>query len=321
MKILILKREEQPFFLTPAHIRGLQAAAPKATIVTAKSAAEINRHVIDADVIAGFPWVIPPLVKHAKNLQWIHSFSAGMDRVLTPEIIKSPIILSNSSGIHAAPIAEHIIGFMLIFTRGFYDSFRNQEQKMWKKKNGIGELRGKTILIAGLGDIGREAARLAHAFGCRVIAVSRSGKDKPAYVAELKTANKLASLLPQADFVVIAAPYTKETHHWFGMREFRRMKKSAVLINIGRGAIVNEKDLIAALRKKLIAGAGLDVMEEEPLPRTSPLWRMKNVVITPHHSGLSEKYMDRAIELFEKNIKVFLRGGRLPNLVDKNQGY
>ena len=307
--------------MTPAHIRGLQAAAPNATIITAKSAVEIKRHIADADVIAGFSWQIPPLVAHAKNLKWIHSFSAGMDRVLTPEIIKSSIILSNSSGIHAVPIAEHIIGFMLLFTRGFYDSFRNQERRVWQKNSDISELRGKTILIAGLGDIGREAAHLAHAFGCRVIAVSRSGKDKPVYVAELKTTDKLASMLPQADFVVIAAPYTKETHHWFGLREFRRMKKSAVLINTARGAIVNEKDLIVALRKKLIAGAGLDVTEQEPLPPTSQLWAMKNVVITPHHSGLSEKYMDRAIEQFGLNLKAFLKGERPPNLVDKNQGY
>ncbi len=132
--------------------------------------------------------------------------------------------LSNSSGIHAVPIAEHIIGFMFLFTRGFYDSFRNQERRIWQKKNDISELRSKTILIVGLGDIGREAARLAHTLGCRVIAVSRSGKEKPAYVAELKTADKLLQMLPQADFVVISAPYTRATHHWFAMREFRRMK-------------------------------------------------------------------------------------------------
>ncbi len=321
MKILILKREEAPFFLTPRRLAAVRRAAPRATIIAAKNAVEIRRHVADADVIVGFPWMIPPLVKHAKNLKWIHSFSAGMDRVLTPEIIKSPIILSNSSGIHAVPIAEHVIGFMLLFTRGFYHSFRNQERRVWQKKNDISELRGRTVLIAGLGDIGREVARLAHAFGCRVIAVSRSGKDKPAYVAELKTADKLPVMLPQADFVVIAAPYTKETHHWFAMREFRRMKNSAVLINIARGAIVNEKDLIGALRKKLIAGAGLDVTEQEPLSRTSPLWGMPNVVITPHHSGLSEKYMDRAMELFAKNLKQFIAGKPLATQVDKKNGY
>ena len=159
MKILIIKREEKPFFITAAHIRDLQAATPNATIIAVKSAAEIKRHAVDADVIAAFPWQIPPLVAHAKNLKWIHSFSAGMDRALTPEIIASPIILSNSSGIHAVPIAEHIIGFMLIFTRGFYHTFRNQACRAWEKKNDILELRGKTILIAGLGDIGREAAR------------------------------------------------------------------------------------------------------------------------------------------------------------------
>ena len=210
---------------------------------------------------------------------------------------------------------------MLMFTRGFYHTFRNQARRVWEKKNDISELRGKIVLIAGLGDIGREAARLAHAFGCRVIAVSRSGKDKPSFVAELKAADKLLTMLPQADFVVIAAPYTRETHYWFAMREFRRMKKTAVLINIARGAIINEKDLIVALRKKLIAGAGLDVTEEEPLLPTSQLWAMENAIITPHHSGLSEKYMDRAMERFCLNLKAFLKGERLPNLVDKKRGY
>lgn len=128
-------------------------------------------------------------------------------------------------------------------------------------------------------------------------------------------------MLPKADFVVIAAPYTKETHHWFGMREFRRMKRSAVLINIARGAIVHEKELIAALKKKIIAGAGLDVAEEEPLSPKSPLWSMENVIITPHHSGLSEKYMDRAIELLCKNLKAFLAGKKLVTGVDKSRGY
>lgn len=321
MKILILKREGAPFFLTPWHVRALRAVAPRAIIVATNIKAEMRRHAADADVIAGFPWQIPPLIPAAKNLKWIHSFSAGVDRLLEPEIIDSSVIVSNSSGIHAAPIAEHILGFILIFTRGFYHSFRNQERRVWQKKDDISELRGRTVLIAGFGDIGREAARLAHAFGCRVIAISRTGENKPAYVAELKTADKLAQMLPQADFIVIAAPYTKETHHWFGMREFRRMKRSAILINIARGAIVNEKDLIAALRKKLIAGAGLDVTEEEPLPRTSPLWGMPNVVITPHHSGISEKYMDRAIERLRFNLKAFRRGARLPNLVDKKRGY
>lgn len=321
MKILILKREERPFFTTSAHIRALKRAAPKEKVIAARMGREATHHAMDADVIAGFPWAIPPLVPSAMNLKWIHSFSAGMDRVLTPEIARRQIILSNSSGIHAVPIAEHIIGFMLIFTRGFSHTFRNQERRVWEKKNDIGELRGKTVLIAGLGDIGREAARLAHALGCRIIAVSRTGKDKPPYVTELKRADKLSELLPRADFVVIAAPYTKETHHWFGMREFRRMKRSAVLINIARGAIVNEKELITALRRKIIAGAALDVTEREPLPAQSPLWKMRNVVITPHHSGLSEKYMDRAIELFAKNLKQFLAGKPLLTKVDKIRGY
>lgn len=169
--------------------------------------------------------------------------------------MKLPIIISNSSGIHATPIAEHIVGFMLIFTRGFYRTFQNQQKRVWKKDETISELRGKTVLIVGLGDIGMEAARLAYTFGARVLAVTRSRKEKPAFVDELRIGDDLDKMLPKADFVAICLPYTKETHHLFDMKKFRLMKPSAVLINIGRGGIVHEKELIEALRKRIIGGA------------------------------------------------------------------
>lgn len=325
MKILVSTYKAtdagHPHFFRDAHLRQIRrAAGAAARIVVTSDQQTAMREAGDADIIAGFPSTIPALGQ-TKKLRWLHSFSAGVDRIVTPDISRRPVLISNSSGIHATPIAEHIIGFMLIFTRGFYRTFRAQAQVAWKRDNAISELRGKTVLIAGLGDIGAETARLAHPFGCRVIAVSRTKKAKPAYVDKLKTGRGLDSILPKADFVVICLPHTKDTHHLFGMKKFRRMKKSAVLINIGRGGIVNEKDLITALRKKIIGGAALDVFEKEPLPPESPLWRMENVVITPHHSGLSEKYMDRAVERFCLNLTAFRRGMRLPNLVDKKRGY
>lgn len=310
-----------PHFFTAAHRASIRrACGPAARIVITSDPEKAARAAARADVIAGFPFSMP-LLEGAKKLRWLHSFSAGVDRILTPEIARGPVLVSNSSGIHATPIAEHIIGFMLIFTRGFWRSFRAQARGAWERTGAMGELCGKTVLVAGLGDIGMEAARLAHAFGCRVAAVSRAKKERPVFVDILKTGRALDALLPQADFVVIALPHTKETHHLFDAKKFRRMKRSAVLINIGRGGIVNEKDLIAALQKKTIAGAALDVFEKEPLPSESPLWRMENVVITPHHSGLSEKYMDRAVERFCLNIKAFRANTRLPNLVDKKRGY
>ena len=325
MKILIVSYPvidpRHPHYFKVSHLKQIRRALKgKVRVFAATDKEKAKEHARDADIIAGFPFTIPPLAG-AKKLKWLHSFSAGMDRILTPETAKLPILISNSSGIHATPIAEHLIGFMLIFTRGFHKTFRNQEKRIWQKDDTISELRGKTILVVGLGDIGLEVARLAHAFGTRVIAVARSQKDKPKFVDELKMGNQLDRMLPKADFVAICLPYTKETHHLFDMSKLKRMKSTAVIMNIGRGGIIHEKELIQALKKKIIGGAALDVTEKEPLPRESPLWGMENVIITPHHSGLSEKYMDRAIELFCRNLRAYLKGERLPTAVSKNLGY
>ena len=321
MKILIIKSEGQPVrLLKDEHLAKIKQLDEGIEVAATFDEEEIAKHVIDADVVACSPRNFPS-IEGAKNLKWVHSFSAGMDRILTPEMKNSDIILSNSSGIHATPIAEHIIGFMLIFTRGFFNTFRNQQKKVWQKNEELTELRDKVVLILGLGRIGTEAARLASCFGANVFAIDTSQKEKPDFVEDLKGPDSLSGMLGQADFVALCLPYTKENHHFFDGEKMKQMKSSAVLINIGRGGVVHEQELIDALRNKVIAGAGLDVTEEEPLSEDSPLWGMENVVLTPHHSGLSEKYMDRAIDRFCLNIQAFLKGERLPNLVDKELGY
>lgn len=321
MKILIIKSEGQPVrFLQDEHIAKIKEMDRDIEVVAVSDSQEIARHIADADILACSPRDFPP-IENAKNLTWVHSFSAGVDRILTPKVKNSDIILSNSSGIHATPIAEHIIGFMLLFTRKFFDTFRKQQQKVWARNEDLTELRDKNVLILGLGRIGTEAARLASCFGARIRAIDIATKEKPEFVEELKTPDSLNALLPQADFVVLCLPYSKENYHFFDMEKMKQMKPSAVLINIGRGGVTHEQELIAALQDKTIAGAGLDVTEEEPLPPDSPLWDMKNVVLTPHHSGLSEKYMDRAIDSFCLNLRAFLSGKPLPNLVNKELGY
>ena len=323
MKILLIKTEGmKPLLVTEKHLEKIRAVDKniRITAISSLDKQEIASQIKDADIIAGVPWFIPP-IKEAKKLKWIHSFSAGMDRVLTPEVLKSKIILSNSSGIHAIPIAEHVLGFMLIFTRKFYETFKKQQKKIWEKNQDLTELRDKTVIVVGLGNIGTQVARLASCFGAKVIGVKQNTNNKPDFVSKAYTLNKLEGILPKADFVALCLPLTHDTYHLFGMKKFRKMKKSAIIINIGRGALINEKELIKALKKKIIAGAGLDVTEEEPLPKNSPLWGMENVVITPHHSGWSEKYMDRAIDLFYVNLKAYLKGKPLPNLVDKKRGY
>ena len=309
-----------PRVLNKRHIQRIKAVAEDLEIAVTADPKEAMRYAADADIIAGFPRTIPA-ISRARNLKWIHSFSAGMDRVLTPAIIRSPILVSNSSGIHKIPIAEHVLGYMLIFCRGFLRSLENQKKRLWEKDDSITELRGKTVLVVGLGNIGGEVARLAHALGCRVIAVTRSTRERIDWVHDIKKSAMLDQMLSKADFVVSCLPHTKETHHLFMLARFRKMKRSAIFVNIGRGGLVREKDLIAALKKKVIAGAALDVTEIEPLPSSSPLWRMSNVIITPHHSATSEYSLDRSIDRFCLNLKAFLIGDRLPNLVDKKLGY
>ncbi|MBI4225288.1 MAG: D-2-hydroxyacid dehydrogenase [Candidatus Sungbacteria bacterium] len=306
--------------VTKAHVKKIKTIDKDIEVIVTADASAAVKYAADADIIVGYPRTIPP-VSGAKNLKWIHSFSAGMDRVLTPEVIKSPILVSNSSGVLAIPIAEHVMGYMLIFSRGFLRSLENQRKCLWKRDESLTELHGKTVLVVGMGRIGSEVARLSRAFGCHVIAVTRSGREDSEWAHEVKKASVLERVLPKADFVVSCLPYTQETHHLFDAKKFGLMKPSAYFINIGRGALVKEKDLIAALKKKKIAGAGLDVTEVEPLPASSPLWNISNVIITPHHSGGSEHSMDRAIDRFILNLKAFLVGDRLPNLVDKKLGY
>ncbi|MBI2098696.1 MAG: D-2-hydroxyacid dehydrogenase [Candidatus Wildermuthbacteria bacterium] len=326
MKILLVQDLERPHHgFRPEHLKKIQAVDPSLELVLLNSTQldEIHRELENADILAGTLWSIPE-IHEVKNLKWIHSFSAGVEHVLTPEVKNSDVIVGNCSGIHAVPIAEHILGFLLIFTRRFYETFRNQQQKIWQKSDKVTELKGKIVLVVGLGNIGMEAARLASCVGARVLAADRALRQtqgKPDFVEELYTTEQLGEALPRADFVVLCLPLTKATHHLFDSSKFRIMKSSAAIINIGRGAVIHEQNLIAALQQKVIAGAALDVTEQEPLAPENPLWGMENVVITPHHSGISEKYMDRAVDVFCENLKAYLQGERLPNLVDKEKGY
>jgi len=308
--------------LKPRHIEQVKAVSKDIEVVAVDKdeTQELQKHLQDCDIMAGVPWALSQ-ISGAKSLKWVHSFSAGMDKVLTPELINSDILLSNSAGIHVTPIAEHVMGFMLLFARKFVTTFKKQQQKVWEREQNLTELQGRTILVAGLGNIGKEVARVAHCFGMEVIAFDQPGKEKPSFVSEIGGKEQLSSMLSAADFVVLCLPYTKDTHHFFSKEQFLSMKPSGVLINIGRGSVIDEQALIEALQEKKIGGAALDVQETEPLPKDSPLWDMENVVLTPHHSGWSEKYMDRAIERFCLNLHAFLEGKPLPNLVDKELGY
>ena len=262
------------------------------------------------------------LRRAAPALRWIQLTSAGVDRAARSGLLQSDIMVTNSSGLHATPIGEYVLCVMLMFCKGAPRFVRAQPRREWLRFMPQ-ELYGKTVGIVGLGHIGAEVARLAKACGCRVLAIRRSAtsRTKGELVNELLPPSELHDLLSESDFVVLAVPLTAETRHLIGEPELRAMKPAGVLINIARGAIVDQAALVRALKEGWIAGAGLDVFEQEPLPAESELWEMENVILSPHISGGTEIYNQRAVGIFCENLRRYLAGERLLNLADPSRGY
>lgn len=307
--------------LADRHIEALKAAAPDVNIVVTdeKNALE---HMPGCHILATWGWAeTRHLYQAAPNLEWIHALSAGVEKLLFPEIQQADTILTNSKGIHGIPVSEHVLAMMLAFSRGLPQSLRQQQTKTWKRVP-TGELHDHTLAILGLGSIGREIAKKAKALGMNVLA-SKQELTTELFVDTLYPADNdsLLEMLAQADYVAATLPLTETTHELIGLEHFRAMKPSAYFFNIARGAIVKEADLITALEQKLIRGAGLDVFAHEPLPESSPLWTMPNVIITPHVAALSPAYLDRAIKLFADNLTRFIQGRDMLNVVDKVKGY
>lgn len=259
-----------------------------------------------------------------KNLKWLHLTSAGANNV--PKfLLDSKVYITSSSGVHPVPITEHVFGLMLMLTRKINLAHRVQiEKKEWIKSYDFykpGELYGKKLLVAGMGRIGERIAKLADAFGMETAGVVRDLSKRRAGRVKVFAMEDIGTLLQDADFVVNCLPGTDQTKGIFDLKLFNQFKKSAYFINIGRGTTVIEKDLIKSLENGIIAGAGLDVFEIEPLPKSSPLWDLENVIITPHYSGWTPRYMERVVDIFINNLKFYLKSEKMPNLVDKKFGY
>ena len=271
-----------------------------------------------------FGWPPTEFLKEAQNLSWVHLPSAGADGYANQEVYAHPeVILTNSSGVYGIPMAEHAFSMMLAFNRSLHTYMRFQQAKRWEKLQDSGELHGKILGILGLGDIGTEIALRAKAFGMQVWALKRRPVAKPDYVHRLVGPDGLQAILQASDYVIIALPLTVETIKLIGERELGWMQPHAVLINVGRGPIIDEQALIKALQEGHLAGAGLDVFEEEPLPLTSPLWDMPNVIITPHSGGVTPESTRRTTEIFCHNLKLWLDGHReeMTNVVNMQVGY
>jgi phosphoglycerate dehydrogenase-like enzyme len=303
-------------------IRVTDASALMAGELRGDAAAKekLDALLAEAEVLVGF---IPPpdLIKRAPGLKWMQLMSAGADSLAGSEIWQSRVTITGVSGIHATPIGEYVLGTMLMFAKGAARSFRMKQKHEWQRFTPQ-LLRGRTLGIVGLGHIGREVARLAKAFGMRVLSIDEIRGIRPARnVDTMLPANQLRQLCADSDFVVSCVPLTPKTSKLIGGKELRAMKPTAYLINISRGGIVDEDALIRALDEKWIAGAGLDVTVVEPLPPTSRLWDFDNVIITPHISGGQEDYLIHAFGLFCENLKRYLKGKKLMNVINRKRGY
>ncbi len=316
-KLVITQNLEQDLLVQ------VKAVIPDWELVASKEKEVWQEQVKDAEIIAGWrrgldEYCLGPDSK----LKWLQSWSAGVDSMPLEKLAARKIMLTSANGVHAYPISETIFALMLGLTRKIHTYVKNQQARVWDHAHMKLEIHEKTIGIIGVGAIGSETAKIAKAFGMKVLGVRNSGKPAE-FVDEMYTTEQLHLVLPQCDYVVVTLPHTKETHHLFGAEQFKQMKSTAFFINIGRGEIVVEEELVVALHDGTIAGAGLDVFETEPLSTESPLWEMDNVIITPHTAGSTEHYNQRVVEnILIPNLKNYLSGEPLSiNLVDYSKGY
>jgi phosphoglycerate dehydrogenase-like enzyme len=280
--------------------------------------------VRQAEVLFTFRFPVEWL-DEAANLRWVQLASAGSDHMLREGLlVKRPdLLLTTASGVHEVPISEHIVAMILHFARGFNIATRNQAQHKWDRFR-ANEAFGKTVCFVGYGPIARRAAQICKALGMRAVSVRGSiAEQQPGFeaVERFYPPAELNDVLSESDYVVIAAPRTPLTERMIGKSQFDAMKDGAVLVNISRGALVDEAALAEALQANRIKGAALDVFEREPLPESSPLWEMPNVLITPHISGSNPHYDRRVTDLFRHNLARYLQGEPLRNQVDKGRGY
>lgn len=310
--------------LKEKYMEMIRDAFPEILTVKALDPARQVEEIIDTDfLVTGFKPDLE-LFKKGERLQVIQTWSAGVDKYMEEEVLQHlkarGIKLISMSGIHGDPIAEHVMGLIINYSRRLYDFYEAQKERKWLRLD-VGQLAGKTMVIVGTGSIGREIARRAKAFRMRTIGVKRNIEGKIDYIDELYSNAQLEIALKQGDYIVIALPLTEETRGFIGRKEFAVMKETAFFVNIARGEVVDEGALIEALKEGRIAGAALDVFTEEPLSPDSPFYDLKNVYITPHISAAHPDYNLKAVRLFIENLKSYLENREIKNLVDYNRGY
>lgn len=305
----------------PHHLAQIAAVAPEAEIVNVGQEG-IAKEILVADVFCGHAKVPVPWgrVVEEGRLKWIQSSAAGLDHCLVPEVIESQIVVTSASGLFADQVAEQTLALLLGLLRGLPVFFRQQQAKEFVRRP-TGDLHHATIGIVGLGGNGRRLAEVLAPFKTRILATDFFPEDKPDCVESLWPADRLGEMLPLVDVLILCVPLNAQTQGMIGVKELARMKRGALLINVARGPIVVEADLVAALESSQLGGAGVDVTEVEPLPKESKLWDLPNVIITPHVGAQAARRNDHATDLFCRNLVRYLGEKPLINLVDKRLGF
>lgn len=327
MKLLIvLHHRFELWNAPPCFADQLQKHFPQIEVIHLASYNGIEDHLPDSEIVIA--WSLrPEQFKLAHKLRWIHSPAAAVHQLMFPELVASDVILTNAREVHGPVVAEHVMAQIFALAKRLSSAMRLQQrhtwgqQAMWEEHPRPREVAGATLGLVGLGSIGREVVRLASAIGMRVIAV-REHPEKGSDGAEsIFGPARLDEMLAQADYVVLAAPLTSSTRALIGAAQLSRMKPDACLINVSRGALVDEDALAEALHAGKIGGAALDVFSKEPLPPDSPLWDLDNLLITPHTAALTEKLWQRHYALVSENLRRYLAGQPLLAVVDKQRGY
>lgn len=305
------------------HREQVRAAVPELTVRFVIDGELTPADVAEADAIAAWKFDVS-LLAAAARLRWLQTGGAGVDTLPLVELARRGVTLTNNSGVHAPNIAEHTLAMMLAFARQLPQLVRAQDKHRWRDTETHGavfELNGQTLLLLGLGDIGLAIAARATAFNMRVVGVRRRDLPLPDLPIEIAPMSQLTQLLGAADHVVTSLPLTKTTAGLLGPEQLAAMKAGAYIYNVGRGPVIDTAALIAALASGHLGGAGLDVVDPEPLPADSPLWDMKNVLITSHTSGASPIYWERGAAILLENVRRFGAGQPLLNEVDLDAGY
>lgn len=328
LKVVTFCMHWNPFWcVSDSAVDQLRKTFPNISFVKAGDQQQLLREMEGAEIFFGYD-LNPEALASAKQLKWIHAPAANVYQFIRPDIRERKITLTNARGMHATVISEQVIGSMLVFSRRFMDCWKFQQEHHYSQPEllsaqpPLSELHGKTIVILGLGSIGREIARLSKAFGMRVIASKKNIQGSYGNVDMLYSSAEFRKALPEADYLVISMARTPDTDSLLGQQELSMLKTECVIVNIARAKIIDQQALLRVLKEKKIRGAALDVFEQEPLPTNSELYTLPNVFLTPHTAGVATReHWPRMIRLFTENLHRYLSGQPLMNVVDLMAGY